>query len=171
MAVRRRGLVALLVALALLAHLPASAAGGPLGKADIVVVFKSQRVLELLRDGVVLKSYRIALGRHPIGPKTRLGDGKTPEGSYVIDGRLVRTPYHLALHISYPDALDRARARAARVPPGGGIFIHGMPRNYGHFNLSAGIKDWTDGCIAVGNVAIEEISSAVDDGTPIDIEP
>ena len=165
------GVAALIIGWTLFANCAAKAADVPLGKADIVVVLKSQRVLELLRSGMVIKTYRIALGRHPVGPKKQLGDGKTPEGSYVINGRTTRTPYHLALHISYPDALDRARARAAGVAPGGGIFIHGMPGSYGPFNLSVGIKDWTDGCIAVGDVSIEEIWNAVDNGTPIEIKP
>lgn len=149
---------------------PGASAQTP-GKADLVLVLKRQRVLELLRGGAILKSYQIALGLHPIGPKQRAGDGKTPEGGYVIDGRTTQTPYHLALHISYPDTLDRLRARAAHVSPGGEIYIHGMPRSYGHNDPGPAIKNWTDGCIAVGNIAIEEIWVAVDNGTPIEIEP
>lgn len=169
----RLQLAAVLIGFFFLSQLSAIAAASSssFGKADIILVFKAQRVLELLRGGVVLKTYTIALGPHPVGPKQRVGDGKTPEGSYVIDGRIARTPYHLALHISYPDALDRIRARTAHVSPGGEIFIHGMPASYGHFDISRGIKNWTDGCIAVGNVAIEEIWSAVDNGTPIEILP
>lgn len=139
--------------------------------ADRIVVFKSRRVLELLRDGVVLKSYPIALGFHPVGPKRRAGDGRTPEGLYVIDGRNADTVYHRELHISYPNAKDRAWARAAHVLPGGEIFIHGMPPRFGHTDPAKFFRDWTDGCIAVGNSAIEEIWKAVPDGTPIDIKP
>jgi murein L,D-transpeptidase YafK len=142
-----------------------------LGKADRILVLKGKRVLELLRGDVVLKSYPIALGRHPRGPKRQRGDGRTPEGDYVIDYRFARTPYHLALHISYPDAADKAHALAAHVRPGGDILIHGMPARFGHTDPVRFFHDWTNGCIAVGNGAIEEIWQAVDDGTPIEIRP
>lgn len=152
-------------------HPTSAAAEPPSGKADRIVVLKAQREIQLLRGGTVLKAYPIALGAHPIGPKRRNGDGRTPEGTYFIDGRISRTPYRLALHISYPDADDKARARAAGFSPGGDIVIHGMPARFGRTDPVRFFVDWTDGCIAVGNIAIEEIWDAVDDGTPIDIRP
>jgi len=79
-------------------------------KADRVLVLKAEHRLLLLHGDQLIKAYPIALGRHPTGPKHWQGDGRTPEGSYVIDSRFDRTPYHLALHISYPSELDRARA-------------------------------------------------------------
>lgn len=150
---------------------PALAAPGSLGKADWILVLKSERKLLLLRHGVVLRSYPIALGPHPRGPKHANGDGRTPEGLYYIDGRHAHSPYHLALHISYPDAADRAQSIAARVDPGGEIFIHGLPAWYRLNDPDRFYKDWTEGCISVGNRAIEEIWAAVDDGTPIEIRP
>lgn len=141
------------------------------GKADRVLVLKGRRELQLLRGDITLKSYPIALGSRPRGPKRQLGDGKTPEGVYVIDGRLTRTAYHLALHISYPNEADRARAQAAHVSPGGAIWVHGMPARFGRTDPVRFFKDWTNGCISVGNIAIEEIWSAVGDGTPIEIRP
>ena len=50
---------------------------------DHVVVYKHDRKLVLLSSGMQVKSYRVALGANPIGPKTREGDHRTPEGSYV----------------------------------------------------------------------------------------
>ena len=144
-------------------------ATGTIEKADRILVFKAERRLELLRDGRVLKSYPIALGRHPLGPKHRRGDGRTPEGLYVIDGRSLRSPYHRMLHISYPNAADKARAGAAPENLGAAIAIHGMPNRYGPHDPARFYTDWTDGCIAVGNVAIEEIWAQVDNGTPIEI--
>jgi murein L,D-transpeptidase YafK len=101
----------------------------------------------------------------------RLGDGRSPEGIYRVDGRNPRSRYRLSLHLSYPNAADTARARAAGIDPGDGIFIHGMPRYFGRADPVRFFVDWTDGCIAVGNVAIEEIWDAVDDGTPVEIRP
>lgn len=142
-----------------------------LGKADRILVLKGKRELLLSRGDATLKSYPIALGSHPKGPKRQQGDGKTPEGVYVIDGRLSHSAYHLALHISYPSAADRTHAHAARVPPGSGIWIHGMPARFGRTDPVRFFRDWTNGCISVGNIAIEEIWRAVDDETPIEIRP
>jgi murein L,D-transpeptidase YafK len=140
-------------------------------KADRIVVDKGERRLALYRDGQLLKAYHASLGRQPVGPKRREGDGRTPEGSYVIDGRLARTQFHRALHISYPDSSDRARAATEGVPPGGAILIHGIGYVRGGVTEAEARSDWTEGCIAVTNAEIEEIWAAVDDGTPIDIRP
>jgi murein L,D-transpeptidase YafK len=141
-------------------------------KADKILVLKSARKLQLLKDGVVLKTYPIALGANPVGPKRAGGDGKTPEGVYTIDGFQPHSRYHLALHISYPNATDRAQAEAAHRDPGGDIEIHGLPAWYnGPLNPNRFDKDWTHGCVSVGDRAIEEIYSAVSVGTPIEIRP
>jgi murein L,D-transpeptidase YafK len=139
-------------------------------KADHVLVLKHKRQLLLMLGNKVLKRYTIALGFHPKGAKRWEGDGRTPEGSYVIDSRLSNSHYHLALHISYPNATDTARAAALHQPPGGAIMIHGMPSWFGRDDLQF-TADWTNGCIAVSNSAIEEIWHAVDDGTRIEIRP
>ena len=139
-------------------------------KADCIVVLKQKRELLLMRGTRVLKRYPVALGFHPEGAKRREGDGRTPEGAYVIDKRLAASHYHLALHISYPNAADQARAAARHEAPGGAIMIHGMPSWFGRDDLQFA-ADWTNGCIAVSNSAIEEIWRAVDDGTRIEIRP
>lgn len=138
---------------------------------DRILVLKQQRVLQLMSGDTVINSFPIALGPHPKGTKHRLGDGRTPEGIYVIDGRSTDTPYHLKLHISYPGAADQDDAAKRHVDPGGAIFIHGMPARFGHTDPVRFFRDWTDGCIAVGNVAIEEIWNAIPDGTEIEIRP
>jgi murein L,D-transpeptidase YafK len=144
----------------------------PLPKlADEVVVLKGQRVLELKSNGKTFETFPIALGEHSRGPKRRQGDGRTPEGIYRIDGRTMRTRWSRELHISYPDAEDRVRAAREHVSPGGDIYIHGMPADYGPYDPPLWIKDWTEGCIAVGNAAIVKIWDAVPDGTPINILP
>lgn len=144
----------------------------PLLKADRILVLKSARKLELLKDGVVLKTFPIALGEHPFGTKHFAGDGRTPEGIYTIDGRLVQSHYHLALHVSYPNPADRAVASAAGRDPGGNIMIHGLPNWYdGPLDPARFYKDWTDGCISVGDRAIEEISAAITVGTVVEIRP
>jgi len=139
--------------------------------ADRVVVEKAQHRLLLLRGGRVLASYRIALGSHPRGPKLEDGDGHTPEGLYVIDYRLPTTPFSRALHISYPNAADWARASAHHVDPGGGVLLHGLPRRLVMLGRLHRFLAWTDGSIAVTNGEIEQIAAAVPDGTPIELRP
>ncbi len=136
-----------------------------------VVVHKQQRRMELLRKGVVWKSYRIALGGDPVGHKRQRGDRRTPEGAYVLDRRNPHSQFHRSLHISYPNARDRASARRWGVSPGGDLFLHGLPNGMGYIGAAHTARDWTDGCIAGTNEEIEEIWKAVPDGTAIQINP
>ena len=140
-------------------------------KADHIVVLKSERTLMLMRDGKAFKTYKVALGGEPVGPKTQRGDHKTPEGTYIIDRRNSHSQYHRALHVSYPDAEDVARARKLGVSPGGDIMIHGLPNGMGWVGSAHRARDWTDGCIAVTDDEIEEIWKLVPDGTPVEIKP
>ena len=141
----------------------------PGAKADRVLVLKGQRKLMLLNEGRVLKTYTIVLGDDPKGHKQREGDERTPEGNYMIDYRNSRSVAHLSLHISYPNEVDKARAKAAGVPPGGHIMIHGILNGYGWIGPLHRLFDWTDGCIAVTNGEMDEIWRAVPNGTPIEI--
>jgi murein L,D-transpeptidase YafK len=136
-----------------------------------VLVEKGARRLQLWFAGYPVREYEVALGRDPVGPKLRLGDGRTPEGLYALDGRNSVSAFHRALHVSYPSASDRQRARAAGVPAGGNIMLHGLPRGAGWVGDEHLGFDWTDGCIAVTNEEMDEIWELVDDGTPIEILP
>ncbi|QIF00822.1 L,D-transpeptidase family protein [Roseimicrobium sp. ORNL1] len=137
--------------------------------ADRVVVVKSSRELILFRESKVLKRYRVSLGRVPIGPKEREGDGKTPEGVYRITEHKRDSTCHLALRISYPGAKDIQRAKAAGVSPGSDIMVHGIRNGWGFLGRSHRFTDWTAGCVAVTNPEIREILSAVPVGTVIEI--
>jgi len=139
--------------------------------ADKIVVNKSKRELLLFKGRTVIHSYRIALGRNPVGPKEFEGDGKTPEGSYKIAGKYAQSAYHMALRVSYPNTNDRERARRRGLSPGGDIMIHGLPNGFGAIGAAHRLKDWTEGCIAVTNAEIEEIWRLVANGTPIQINP
>ena len=114
----------------------------------------------------MLRTYPIGLGFAPMGHKRFEGDGRTPEGSYVIDRRNPDSKFHLSVGISYPNEADMAYAAARGLDPGNDIFIHGGPRR-GIDSMD--LRDWTAGCIAVTDREIEEIYTMVRDGTPIDI--
>lgn len=130
-----------------------------------IEVFKGQRAMRLLHQNRQLAAYKFELGFAPEGHKVIEGDGRTPQGAYLIDRKNPNSAFHLSLGISYPNARDRARAAAMGHSPGGNIFIHGTPSRF------AGKSDWTWGCIAVTNDEMEEIYAMVQVGTPIYIYP
>lgn len=131
-----------------------------------VIVQKEDRIMHLMHNEKVLKSFDVGLGFAPQGHKLSEGDGRTPEGEYTIDRRNPNSEFHLSIGISYPNETDVAAAKAEGKPPGGDIFIHGRPGKY-----RKGGRDWTAGCIAVTNRQIEDVYAMVRDGTPITIAP
>lgn len=140
-------------------------------QADLVEVFKAARRLELKRDGKMLRRYRVALGFDPLGHKEREGDGRTPEGSYTIDARNPRSSFHLSLRVSYPDEKDRAHAAGLGVSPGGDIYIHGQPNGLRKLWTGHPAKDWTSGCVALGDDEMREVWSCVQIGARVLIHP
>ena len=139
--------------------------------ADKVLIEKKERRLTLLVKGEVIKTYKIALGGDPAGPKVMQGDNKTPEGVYTIDSRNSNSEYHLSLHISYPNEIDKKRAKELGVSPGGNIMIHGIKNGLGWVGASHAKFDWTKGCIAVTDEEMQEIYRLVPNGTTVVIMP
>ncbi|MBF0329855.1 MAG: L,D-transpeptidase family protein [Nitrospirae bacterium] len=140
-------------------------------KADKVLVVKNSRIMVLLKDGEILKVYKVSLGKKPTGHKVKAGDQRTPEGSYILDSRNPQSKFYKAIHISYPNKSDAANAQSLGVSPGGGIMIHGLPNKLGELGRLHRRWDWTDGCIAVTNEEMDEIWELISDGTPIEIKP
>jgi murein L,D-transpeptidase YafK len=140
-------------------------------KADLLVINKVERELLAYSRGSLLRSYRVSLGREPVGTKIRQGDRKTPEGNYVIDSHNPASSFHRALHVSYPSAADVERARAGGYDPGGEIMAHGIHNGLGWIGKAHRLVDWTVGCIAVTDPEIEELYRIVPDGTRIEIRP
>ena len=139
--------------------------------ADKVLIEKIERRLTLLSKDEVIKTYKIALGGNPVGPKERQGDNKTPEGTYIIDSRNRGSGFHLSLHISYPNEKDKMRAKELGVSPGGDIMIHGIKNGLSWVGAYHAEVDWTKGCIAVPDEEMEEIYKLVPNGTIVEIRP
>jgi murein L,D-transpeptidase YafK len=152
-------LVAVVVALG-----PAAAVAD---KADLVRVKKSEAKLYLLKAGVPFAEFHVVFGAQPQGHKQQEGDERTPEGRYLLDYKKVDSAFFKAIHISYPNAQDIARAKQQGVNPGGAIMIHGL----GWFSPVAQLVNWTNGCIALTNNDMQTVWEAVDAGTPIEVEP
>ena len=140
-------------------------------KADMVIVEKSEARLYLMRAGEALASFRVAFGANPEGHKQQQGDERTPEGNYVLGYKNAGSAFYKSIHISYPNAKDRAAARKRGVDPGGDIMIHGQKNGYGKFSAIVQYFNWTDGCIALSNSDMDLVWNAVKPGTPIEIRP
>lgn len=138
---------------------------------DRIIVSKSDRQLYLMSGETIIRTYPISLGKNPEGHKTRQGDQRTPEGRYFLDWRNPESQYYLAMHISYPNHKDLQYALKQGISPGNNIMLHGLPNKYADGEKVFLDLDWTDGCIAVSNEAIEEIWHMVADNTVIDIIP
>jgi murein L,D-transpeptidase YafK len=139
--------------------------------ADRVVVRKSERRMYLMHGSTVLRSYRVALGLNPVGPKEQEGDSRTPEGHYQLTRRNPRSEYFLSIQVSYPNDRDLQRARRNRLTPGGAIMIHGLPNELRREPAYYEKRDWTDGCIAVSDSDMLEIWLMTPQDVPIDILP
>lgn len=157
---------------------------------SVVRVLKSERKLQLWAGPQLLHEFPVALGSSPLGHKQQEGDGKTPEGRYVLDYRKADSAFYKALHVSYPNAQDLAAARArgvnllggvvqvvhlgrpARgVNPGGLIMIHGQKNGLGWLAFLSQRFDWTQGCIALRNEHMDILWRLTPLGTPVDIRP
>lgn len=112
-----------------------------------LIALKEEKVLELWAwqdTWILVHRYPILAASGTAGPKLREGDRQVPEGFYSVSGLNPNSSFHLSIKLNYPNAFDRASARAdGRVNLGGDIFIHG--------------KAVSIGCIAIGDEAIEEV--------------
>jgi murein L,D-transpeptidase YafK len=140
-------------------------------RVDRILILKSARTMTLESGGKPLKSFKVALGSQPVGAKQQQGDHKTPEGVYSVDAKNAHSQFYMALHLSYPSDEDKLRARKLGVSPGGDVEIHGLGKQYGWIGARQRLSDWTDGCVAVTNQEIEEISRLVPAGTLVEIRP
>jgi len=139
--------------------------------ATSLVVHKRAHTLTAYNGSKLLREFSVALGKGGLGPKVRQGDGRVPEGKYVIAGRNPNSAFHLSLRISYPAPEQVSDALARGIDPGGDIMIHGLRNGQGSVGKLHRVTDWTDGCIAVTNPEIEWLWRSVPDGTPILILP
>jgi murein L,D-transpeptidase YafK len=167
---RRRSIIALLTA-SLFGGLTMISQTQTKVVADSIVVSKSGHTLSLMSGKTVLKTYHVALGRRSTKAKQVAGDNRTPEGKYIVDEKKTSTSFHKALHLSYPNADDRARAEKLDKSPGGDIEIHGLPTTFAWVGTMQHTLDWTAGCIALSNDEIDEVWKMVSVGTPVEIDP
>jgi murein L,D-transpeptidase YafK len=140
--------------------------------ADKIVVYKEKRLMYLYRDGRVVEKFRISLGKNGTkGDKIKKGDYRTPIGSYSIVRKKCDNRLYKSLLLSYPNKEDIAEAKKMGVDPGGYITIHGQPKwnADGRGDEYTLANDWTEGCIAVTNVAMDILWKSIKNGASIEI--
>lgn len=139
--------------------------------ADKVLVVKSEHKLYLLKEGEVFATFHVVFGSNPEGHKQARGDGRTPEGNYSLGYKNSNSRFYKSIHITYPDAKDRASAAARGDDPGGDIMIHGQPNGKGWLAPLSQLINWTDGCIALTDSDMDIVWEAIQGRTPIEIRP
>ncbi|MDY0402729.1 L,D-transpeptidase [Sulfurovum sp.] len=140
--------------------------------AERIVVYKEKHLMHLYRKGKVVEEFRISLGKNGTkGDKIEKGDYRTPVGSYTIVRKKCDNRLYKSLMISYPSQEDIAEAQKRGVDPGGYITIHGQPKwnADGRGDQYTLANDWTEGCIAVTNVAIDILWKSIKNGAKIEI--
>jgi len=140
-------------------------------RVDSIEIIKHRHELNLIKDDKILKTYKISLGRQPVGQKVDKDDKRTPRGYYEIRRKLWETDYHKSLILNYPTPDQKAMADVSGNNIGDHLCIHGI-RSYLQYVPSFLQKlhrwiDWTAGCIALTNNEIDEIFEEVEEGTPV----
>jgi len=130
---------------------------------NAIIVNKSAYRLFLIKNGTVEAAFPVDLGFSPTDDKQVEGDGCTPEGMYVVQRKLGpgQTAFHKAYLINYPNSHDQEQGKT-----GGLIEIHGS--GTGKTKLQGGYN-WTWGCVALSDQAIDSIFSQINENDRITI--
>jgi hypothetical protein len=149
-----------------------------------IYVYKEKRRLYVIQSNILVRDYPIGLGLHPAGDKQGEGDGRTPEGDFLVCQKSPVGQFSKALVLNYPDkkhaeeafhagilsppelkeilmAAERKASPPSNTKLGGQIYIHPGGAN----------RDWTDGSIALYNSDMNELFKIASEGTPVHIRP
>jgi len=124
----------------------------------VLVALKRERMIEVYAGPSpyrlsMLRGIGVTAASGGPGPKLREGDRQVPEGIYRIDQLNPNSNFHVSLRLAYPNALDlRMAERDGRHRLGGNIMIHG--------------SDQSIGCLAVGDLAAEDLFVIAADAGP-----
>ena len=153
---------------------------------------KAKRTLIVRQGDAVARRFQIAVGRGGLGDKRIRGDNKTPVGVYHITELKPEGPFHLFMHLNYPNVKDAffglrnhlitdrqfgrivQAARQGETPPqdtrlGGAVGIHGLGEESAERLKVQRYLDWTQGCIALTNRDATELMKYVEIGTKVTI--
>jgi len=157
-----------------------------------VVIDRSEHKLIVKKEGTTLRTFKVALGSGGRKAKLKEGDHKTPKGTYRISVVRDSQRFHMFMQLDYPNMDDARRALQndvitryeyrrildahsyGRLLPqntalGEAIGIHGIGQETKDKLEIHQIADWTQGCIALRNDEVEELSRFVHVGTTVSI--
>lgn len=139
----------------------------------MLVVDKSDYVLQLWYRKQLLRVYKAVFGPNPLIDKRMEGDRCTPEGQFKIASKNPGSRYTKFMGLNYPtdsatkkfNALKASGAIPATAHIGNSVGIHGIwPGGDDMIDMGIG---WTDGCIAIKNKDVEELFAVVGVGTRV----
>lgn len=166
---------------------------GTVGAADEIWinVDTRKRTLYVMEDQLPLRAFEnISIGRNGVTRDKRADDEKTPLGRYRVRWVNSDSRFHRFFGLDYPNekqaedasrvghisnadhvaivrAHQRGREPPADTPLGGSIGIHGIgdgdPRVHQSFN-------WTEGCVALTDEQVDELSGWIALGTVVVIQ-
>lgn len=142
----------------------------------VVYVDKSHYTLMVFYKRKLIRKYRAVFGPNPAMNKQMEGDRNTPEGWFTITRLNPNSKYNKFMELSYPDAKHMEnfnRLKEKGVIPknakiGGSVGIHGIWKN-GDDMIELGVG-WTDGCVALKNVDVDELYTIIGLGTRVFIK-
>lgn len=129
-----------------------------------ILIIKSEYLLELREDDVIVHSYRVGLGKNP-GQKMRVGDMTTPTGDdFYIEDIVNSSRWTHDFKDGKGEILDAYGPWFLSIEtPWEGIGIHGT-----HKPESIGTMD-SEGCIRMYNDEINELKQLINIGTRVRI--
>ena len=157
----------------------------------VIKVDKSDSTLLVETNrGETIKTFSVATGRGGKGDKKKIGDKKTPVGTYYVTGFNEKSKFDYFIRINYPNLKDayygyKSRKinrdefknifnaiRDGKQPPqntklGGAIGIHGIGNETRKKLLIHRNIDWTEGCVALRNFEVRELKPFVSIGTKV----
>lgn len=136
------------------ATLLAASATCPL--ASGINVHTKKWLLNICKNGSVVKSFKVALGYRGVGKKHQ-GDNKTPIGLYGLAHPRKSSKFKVFIPILYPTSRQAAAGYTGRD-----VGIHGPTQTASVFSWLNNLPGSTRGCVAVGkNNYIEYVANWV----------
>jgi murein L,D-transpeptidase YafK len=137
---------------------------------------KSDFILSVMADTIVIKQYPVVLGGNPVDDKLCQGDQCTPEGLFTVRAMYPHQHWSKFIWIDYPNHESWRKHRKAKeegtidecAAIGGEIGIHGVPEGTDKL-IDLGIN-WTLGCISLKNKDVNEIYNFISKGTTVIIQ-
>jgi len=138
-----------------------------------IAIDKSDYILSIVSDTIILKQYPVVFGRNPVDDKLRQGDRCTPEGRFRVRTKYPHRSWDKFIWIDYPTEDSWKKHRQAKrdgiigesAGIGGEIGIHGVPA--GRDNLIDLRLNWTLGCVSMKNRDINDFYPFIRTGTPV----